>query len=151
MATRIWTLRRNCSLTPRQSLVAWAVPLMLLLAVAALAGLLGWWWVLGFALLTAGVLAAALWLYARHALDGETLRLADDGLLHIEQQCGLRRQHRVCQAALVKLETTRDGSLTLWTGHTPTRVGAQAVPARRERAARELRQALHRQHDRPGL
>lgn len=142
MAATHWRLRRNCSLTPRQTLAAWSVPLLLLLGVALFAAAQRWWWVAAFALLDMAGLAAALCCYARHALDGETLHLGDDGLLHIEQQCGARLHRVAWRASLVRMEAAGDGPITLWAGPQRLEIGRQAVPAQRRQAARELRQAL---------
>ncbi|RZJ12652.1 MAG: DUF2244 domain-containing protein, partial [Rubrivivax sp.] len=81
MATTSWRLKRNCSLTPRQTLTAWAVPVAALLAVALFAAAQRWWWVVAFVMADVAGLVVAVRFYARHALDGETLRLSDDGLL----------------------------------------------------------------------
>ena len=142
MAATRWRLRRNCSLTPQQALLAWALPNAVLLGVTLFAAFQGWWWVVAFALLNIAGLATALWLYSRHALDGETLFLADDGMLHIEQQCGTRLQHLAWRASLVSLEVAEDGPITLRAGRERLEIGSQAAPATRDMTARELRRAL---------
>jgi hypothetical protein len=64
-----WDLRRNCALTPRQVLAAFAVASALSLVIAIVAWSLGARFVLPFTGLELLVLAA-LWLaYARHAGD----------------------------------------------------------------------------------
>jgi len=142
MQTTRWRLKRNCSLTPRQALAAWALPVTWLLGIAALAGLQGSWWIVGFALLNVLVLIVALKCYAAHALDGDVLWLSDDGMLHIEQQCGARVRTTVWRASLVRLEVTAGEPITLWAGCERLRVGAQVMPAARELAVCELRRAL---------
>ena len=142
MATTSWRLKRNCSLTPRQALTAWALPVAWLLGIALLAGLKGSWWIVAFALLNVGALMAALICYARHAADGDVLWLSDDGMLHIEQQCGARVRTTVWRASLVRLEAAAGEPITLRAGREQLQVGAQALPAARELALRELRRAL---------
>lgn len=143
MAAASWRLRRNCSLTPRQTLAAWAVPVAMMLGVALTAAVQGWWWVVAFVLLDLAAVATALWRYARHALDGETLRLGDDGMLVIEQRCGTEVRHFAWRASLVRLEATERGApITLRAGTRRVEIGAQAKPAERELAAQQLQQAL---------
>lgn len=137
-----WRLKRNCSLTPRQALAAWALPVGWLLGIAVLAALYGNWWITFFAALNVAALLAALGTYARHALDGDTLWLSEDDMLHIEQQCGSRTRTTVWRASLVRLESADGEPITLRAGREQLQVGAQVLPARRERMVRELRQAL---------
>lgn len=142
MQVRSWRLKRNCSLTPRQALIAWALPVAWLLGIATLAALQGSWWVVAFALLNVAALVAALACYARHALDGDVLWLSDDGMLYIEQQCGARRCTTVWRASRVRLEAVAGEPITLWAGPERLQVGAEAMPAARERTVQELRRAL---------
>ena len=65
----------------RQALAAWSPPMLGWLAVAAFWAVLGWWSITLFAVANMAALATALRLYARHALDGDTLALGDDGML----------------------------------------------------------------------
>lgn len=142
MATARWRLRRNCSLTPSQALAAWSLPVVALLAVAAFSAAQGWWWVVLFALLDVAGLAVALWLYSRHALDGDTLLLDDAGVLHIEQQRGGVQRHTAWPASLVRLDAIAGEPITLWAGREQLTVGAEVAAPQREAAARELRRAL---------
>ena len=147
MATPVcWQLRRNCSLTPRQALLAWALPVAALLGVALGAALLGWWWVVVFAFVDLAGLLAACWRYSRHALDGETLLLGDDGMLHIERQDAQRLLRTAWPASLVRVELRAGEAITLRAGRERLEVGLQATPRARERAARELRERLGQGH-----
>ncbi|KQW43647.1 MULTISPECIES: DUF2244 domain-containing protein [unclassified Roseateles] len=140
--TTSWQLRRNCSLTPCQALLAASVPALALLGVSLAAAAQGMWWVVLFALLNIVVLAAALCSYARHALDGETLRLGEDGMLHIEQQCGTRLQRISWPVSMVRIQA-RDGEpITLWAGPHSLQIGREARPAMRQQTALQLRRAL---------
>jgi len=142
MTVARWRLVRNCSLTPRQALGAWSIPVATLLGVAAFAAAQRWWWVLGFALLDAAGLAVALWRYARHALDGETLQLDDDGMLHIDRQRGGMQQRTSWRASMVRLDGGAGQPITLWAGRERLTVGREAPPHLRELTVRELRRAL---------
>ncbi len=143
MAAVQWRLRRNCSLTPRQALLAWSLPVVALVFVAAFAVWQGWWWVALFAALDVAGLVVALWLYTRHALDGDTLLLDDDGMLHIEQQHGRHQRHVVWHASMVRLDDqdTRQ-PICLSAGREQLKIGAQVTSRVRELTARELRRAL---------
>jgi uncharacterized membrane protein len=88
---REWRIRRNCSLTPRQSLSATLVSVALVLAMnAASVIFFRLWFAVPFAMLYASAIVAAFVAYAKHATDGETLRLVppfviveiDDGVRH---------------------------------------------------------------------
>ena len=82
-----WHLRRNCSVTPRQ-LGALYASLCLVTVVISL-----WFWaigakmVLGFAGLELLLVGVAFLVYARHAVDGETVSL-QDGSLIVERESG---------------------------------------------------------------
>ena len=137
-----WRLKRNCSLTPRQALGAWALPLLALLCVAGFAAVQGWWWVAGFALFDIACLVAALGVYSRHALDGETVVLGDDGMLRIEQQRGQRLLCVAWPAPLVRMEAAAGEPISVWAGRERLELGVHATPQARDRAALELGCAL---------
>lgn len=142
MSSTRWRLRRNCSLTPRQALAAWAWPAAGLIGVGTLAAVNGAWWIVGFSLLNVAALTAALCSYARHALDGDLLWLSEDGLLHVEQRCGMRVRTTVWRASQVRLDLDDRGLIRLWAGPECLLVGAQVAHALREEAVHELRRAL---------
>ena len=86
-----WHLRRNCSVTPRQ-LGGWYATLCLLsLLIGSGFWVLGMPLVLAFAGLELLAVGVALLVYARHALDGETVRL-QGGRLSVERECAGRRE-----------------------------------------------------------
>lgn len=85
-----WLMKRNCSLTPRQALLVYALLCTATLGIAVVFTLRGAWMVLAFALLESAAVGAALLHYCRHALDHERIRLDADGLL-VEQADGARR------------------------------------------------------------
>jgi uncharacterized membrane protein len=76
-----WLLKRNCSLTPRQSILAYAAPCVMALIVAAIFTLHGAWYVMSFAILESSVVALLFLHYARHATDREHIVLMEDCLL----------------------------------------------------------------------
>ncbi len=90
-----WLLKRNCSLSPRHSVLAIGALCAVLLIVGCVFALFGLWPVLAFAWLHVLALVAALLSYASHAGDRERIALTPDCLL-IERVEG----DRVCQTRL---------------------------------------------------
>ena len=80
-----WFLRRNCSVTPRQLAWIYLSLCAVSLGLGVMFWLLGATLVLPIAWLELMLVGAAFLVYARHATDGETIRL-DDGQLVIEQE-----------------------------------------------------------------
>lgn len=76
-----WLLRRNCSLTPGQLAVAYALMCVLSFSVAGAFLLVGFWYILVFTGLEMTAIAAAFLYYARHATDYEHIVLANGSLL----------------------------------------------------------------------
>ena len=76
-----WLLKRNCSLTPRQAMLAFGSLCLLTLAIGAGFALIGAWPMFGFAWLDVLCVVLALRHYTRHALDYEHVRLAEGSLL----------------------------------------------------------------------
>ena len=93
MATT-WILKRNCSLTPRQSAAAYALLCTGSFGVALFFLLQGFWIVLAFSLLEMAAVGWALLHYARHALDVERIALTDGALLVDRVDGGRRSQFR---------------------------------------------------------
>lgn len=79
-----WLLKRNCSLTPRQAMLAFGSLCLLTLLIGAGFALIGAWPMFGFAWLDVLCILLALRHYTRHATDAEHVRLAD-GVLLIER------------------------------------------------------------------
>jgi uncharacterized membrane protein len=81
MTTRVWIIRRNCSLSPRQLILAYMVLSTLSLLVASLFALYGAWYVLAFSVLEMLALACAFVVCGRHANDHECIALENNRLL----------------------------------------------------------------------
>jgi uncharacterized membrane protein len=92
---REWLLRRNCSLSPRQLALAYALLCAGALGIALVFLLQGVWFVFGFALVELAGIAAALLHYARHALDHEHIALTDRCLLVERVKAGHSEQVRL--------------------------------------------------------
>ncbi|MGZ3183188.1 MAG: DUF2244 domain-containing protein [Telluria sp.] len=140
---REWLLKRNCSLTPRQTLLGYALLVTLSLAVGLLFLWHGAWPVLCYTFLEIAAVTAAYLYYSRHALDHEHV-LLEPGRLLVELASGGAvtrvtldpRATRVCapvrMGELVRVQA-RSKCLSL---------GATLPPLHRLQFARELQRAL---------
>ena len=142
-----WTLKRNCSLAPRQLLMFYLLLCAMSLSVASF-----WWWfgaplVMPFAWLELLAVGIALLVYARHATDLEHIALRH-GVLTVEHASGNRRERVEFQPAWVRIEPeTSDGSLVELSGQgRKIAIGRFVRPEMRRQLARELRTALSRSH-----
>lgn len=138
-----WVLRRNCSLTPRQLLIAYLSVCVISLGVAAGFMWLGAGMVLGFAGLELLVFGIALLVHARHATDRETITLQGDAL-SVETRCGSSVERMDFRSAWVRVEPVHgEGSLLELSGQgRRVRVGRYVRPELRGSLAQELRRAL---------
>lgn len=140
-----WSLRRNCSLTPRQLGSAF----LFLCAVSVLIAAVFFWqgapYVAAFAGLELLAVGLAMLVFARHAGDRETLTLVG-GSLFVEQCVGPRRQRVQLPTDWLRVEPAAgQGSLVQLSGGGHTlRVGRHLRPELRGAFAQELRQALRR-------
>jgi uncharacterized membrane protein len=145
-----WLLKRNCSMAPRQLGVAYACMCLLSLGIA------GFFWVQGATLVApfTGVelltLGAAFLFYARHAADGESIRL-QAGRLTVERACGGHMSRVEFVPAWVRVEPEHgDRSLIELSGQGRSiSVGRFVRPELRRQLAEELRWALRRWN--PGI
>lgn len=144
-----WRLRRNCSVTPGQLGILYASLCVLSLGVAGFFWARGATLVLPFAMLELLAVGTAFLVYARHATDGERVRLLERTLV-IEQEtagrvlrCEFAREavRVVSQAGAPSLVEVRAGGQTVQIGRF---VRAELRPA----LAREISQALRRGTDR---
>ncbi len=142
-----WTLKRNCSLAPRQLLMFYLLLCTMSLTVASF-----WWWfgapmVMPFAWLELLAVGIALLVYTRHATDLEHIALRH-GRLTVEHASGNRRERVEFQPAWVRVEPeTSDGSLVELSGQgRKIAVGRFVRPEMRRQLARELRIALSLSH-----
>lgn len=144
--TTVWALQRNCSATPS----CLGSVLGFLAAVSVLIAAFFWHrgavLVVPFAAIEVAALAAAFLWYARHATDGERLWL-DAGRLVVRCERGGRVTRHTLDATWLDVSMTTSAGLVLRSGARRLVVGAHAGAARRERVAREIRQALREQRD----
>ena len=142
--TREWTLRRNCSLSPRQ--VARAYALLCFGSLAIALGFLfhGIWLVLAFSLLELTLVGLALLVYARHATDHERIALSESGLLVVRVLADRRELTRLdpLWTRVVVPDERRRTLIQLESRGVKVEIGRFVDATRRRQVARELRQAL---------
>lgn len=138
-----WRLRRNCSVTPAQLGFLYAS-----LCVVS-SGVAGFFWaqgatlVLPFAVVELLAVGAAFLVYARHATDGERVRL-QEGWLVVEQETGGRVVKRAFSRAHVRVEPAQPpgGLIEVRGGGQSVSIGRFLRADLRPLLAREIRQAL---------
>ena len=138
-----WFLRRNCSVTPRQ--LGWLY--LSLWVVSMLIGTMFWLQgaklVLPFAWVELIGVGVAFVVYARHATDGETIRLAGSQLV-VELENGGKLYRSEFRRDWVRVEPgAADNSLIELSAQGRTvQVGRYVRPELRPVLAREIRMAL---------
>lgn len=139
----LWDLRRNCSISPRQMLMAYTLVCVLALAVA-----FGFWWqgvqlVMAFAGVELLAVGVGMLLMARHARDREIITL-DGREMAVEQHVGPLVERTRFRAEWVRVEpAAAEGSLVELSGEgRSVRIGRHVRPELRFELAQELRRAL---------
>jgi uncharacterized membrane protein len=123
----------------------WNIGALALLMALIAAG----FWVAGYPLVMffcgcqlAAVCIAGL-VYARHANDGERIRV-EAGAVHVETSHGGHERVVDFHACWVRLERDRSGALTLRSGSASLPLGKQLTPARRRLFAQEFAASIAR-------
>lgn len=138
-----WLLKRNCSLSPRQTAFACAILCLAISAVALIFTLRGVWHVLAFAMLEIGFVALAFLHYARHATDHEHIALMDDCLLVERVQAGQIEQIRLDPHwTRIALPERDQDLIRLEDRGIKIEVGRFVTEAKRRQVGQELRQEL---------
>jgi uncharacterized membrane protein len=141
---RRWHMRRNCSLSPRATLVAYAVAAAMQSAIGGLFAAIGYPVVTLFCIVCLMALAAAWLHYARHAADFEAV-VVDGAKVRVEQRCGTRVMRRDFERAWLHVSgpATDDGLVHLRARDgAAASVGQHLGDRQRPRFARELALAI---------
>jgi uncharacterized membrane protein len=140
-----WLLQRHCSITARQLVAVYLSLCAVSLAIGALFYVQGAPVVLGFAGIELMLVGVALWVFARHARDHDTLTLVGR-TLQVEQRSGARVERIEFNADWLSVEPAAgQGSLVELSGQgRRVRVGRFLRPELRASFARELRSMLRR-------
>lgn len=138
-----WFLRRNCSVAPRQLVLIYLSMCLVSLAIGGLFWVKGATLVLPIAWIELMAVGLAFLVYARHASDGETIRLSD-GQLVVEQENGGTLSRSEFRREWVRVEPgVADNSLIALSGQGRTvHIGRFVRPELRPVLAREIRMAL---------
>ena len=143
-----WTLKRNCSASPRQLACVFGSIVAVSFAFGAAFALHGQWLILPFVGLELLAVAAAFLCYGRHAADYERIEL-QDGELRGERQDGARveRERLALPWARVEIDEAGRGwmqrvRLYVVAPGARVEVGRHLPDQRRRGLARELGQAL---------
>lgn len=139
-----WLMKRNCSMTPRQALLVYALLCAATLGIAVVFTLRGAWMVLAFALLETAAVGAALLHYCRHALDHERVLLDGGGLL-VETADGARRSRVRLDPGHARVDLPDAGMRTLVVIEARgvrVEIGRFLTPSGRLELVRALRSAL---------
>jgi uncharacterized membrane protein len=143
MVKREWVLSRNCSMSPRQLMLAYAVLCAASFTVATFFTLHGAWYILGFAILEMSAVGAAFFFYARHATDREHIALIDDWLVVELIQKEQVKQFRLDPRwTRVEPPEARGGLIGLEAKGMRVEVGRFLTEWKRREFAGELRRAL---------
>jgi uncharacterized membrane protein len=137
---RDWLMKRNCSVSPRQFVVFYALLAACSLLIALLPLWFGAWLVLPFTAVDLLVVGGAFVLYARHAVDYQRVRLFRN-LLVIEHMDAERRTRVEFNPRWVRIEagaSPRDPVRLVSRGEAVT-VGQYLPEGRRGQFVRELR------------
>ncbi|MBL0917910.1 MAG: DUF2244 domain-containing protein [Hydrogenophaga sp.] len=137
-----WRLRRNCSVTPAQLGILYASLCVVSLGVAGFFWAQGATLVLPFAALELLAVGAAFLVYARHATDGERVRLMERALV-VEQETAGRLVRREFARQWVRVESKGAPNLIEVRGSGQSvHIGRHLRAELRPVLAQEIRQAL---------
>ena len=140
-----WIWKRNCSISPRQLLLAYAVLCSASLAVAGFFTWHGAWFVLCFALLEMTAVGVAFVLWARHATDRERLALEGDFLLIEFVSAERASQFRLdTRSARIEIPSAYHRLIAIEARGVRVEVGRFLPAPKRREIAQELRSALVR-------
>lgn len=138
-----WVLKRNCSIAPRQLLVAYGGLCSLSVAIASFFTWHGAWYVMGFSMLEMGAVGIAFLFFARHATDRERIALDQDWLLieliQAEQAISFKLDPRT---ARIQIPAAHHLLITIEERGTRVEIGRFLTYFKRQQFAQELRSAL---------
>lgn len=134
-------LKRNCSISPRGLLLAFALLAALALGIAAAFAALGAWLILPFAGLELLLLGAAFWITARHAADYERIERARDRLT-VDVSEGERLRRYEFDARRLRVRLGESGQVLLDAPQARLEIGRHLDAASRAGFAAELGKRL---------
>ena len=143
MTEQEWTLKRNCSISPRQMALFYASLCAVSFLLACFFTIQGAWYVMVFSAIEIGAVGAAFLYYARHAADREHIVLSGRCLLVEVFESERSRQYRFDANGLrVDAPGPKNGMVALVSGATRLEVGRFLTQFKRRQFAVELSSAL---------
>ncbi len=118
---KIWKMRRNCALTPKQLLKFYILLICLSASVATGFLLAGVWVVVIFTALEVGAVTIGFLIYCRHALDSETIEINSQCLI-VKKFIGHKETVYEFNAQWVKIEPPFADSKTFFISQSNLRV-----------------------------
>ncbi len=141
--THEWLLKRNCSLSPRQCVLAYGMLGAIMLLIGLAFALSGVWFVAAFAVVEIGCIALALLHYARHATDREHIALSEGCLLIEREEAGQRQAIKLDPCwTRIELPDDRQPLIRLQSCGVSVEVGGFVSEETRQQVALELRREL---------
>ena len=137
----VWSLRRNCSISPRQLLLFFVSLTLVSLFVALLCWAGGAKLVPPFTLAELLAFGVALVVYARHAGDRERIVVSANALV-VEWECGGRFERAEFNPRWARIVLHDNGLVAISESGRQAFVGRYTRPERRETLARDLRRAV---------
>lgn len=138
-----WRLKRNCSLTPQQAGWFFLLLCVLSLSVGLFFWLQGAKLVMLFTALELTAMGTAFLLYARHATDGECIRLDRERLVvELETAGRLQRTEFARDRVRIAPQSERGALIEVCAGSRSVKVGRFLRAELRPALALEIRQAL---------
>ena len=108
----VWTLRKNCMLTPKQSAVAFGAAGLASLVIGVAWASIGIWFIFYFAVLECMALLIAFLLYSFHATDFERVVLTEDNILFEFERGGKRKRDSLPRHLVTtRMNQPEDGNL----------------------------------------
>lgn len=145
MAQQEWTLKRNCSISPRQLARFYASLCVVSLLLATIFTLGGAWLVLVFSVVELSAVGAAFLYYARHACDRENIWLADSLVIVELVESDRTRQYRFDISTLrIDAPGLPSALIRISSDSVQIEVGRYLPYYKRREFASELRQSLAR-------
>ncbi len=135
-----WMIKRNCSASPRQLALVFASLIAVSFAFGVAFAAQGLWLVLPFVGLEVVAVAAAFFVYGRHAADYERIELRD-GIMTVCRVEAARATEWRARSAWTRVETEAQ-RVYLAAHGARVEVGRHLTCERRAALAQELRQAL---------
>jgi uncharacterized membrane protein len=138
------TVKRNCSISPRDCLCLLAVTSVLCIGIGLVFAFFGAWMILPFAGLEIAALAVAFYLVGRHAADHERIEM-EDGILTVRvHEAGRNTEYRFnpAWANLVVVEAQCNLRVAIRAQGMELEIGRHLDRGRRSAMAAELRQRL---------